>query len=127
MKKDLAGYHNFTAPGVTVHCLFGHNIGDTVDTLDFGWGFNPNPQLIRGDGDGTVNKRSLIGCSHWQDSAAQNNHKVYQQAFQNVEHYNLLGDNNAINYILSRLLGVSNYPFEWELNNRTDFMKIRFF
>lgn len=33
MKKDLAGYQNFSAPGVDVHCLYGHNIGDTVDRL----------------------------------------------------------------------------------------------
>lgn len=33
MKRDLAGYQNFSAPGVDVHCLYGHNIGDTVDRL----------------------------------------------------------------------------------------------
>lgn len=31
MRKDLAGYDNFTAPGVEMHCLYGKNTGDTVD------------------------------------------------------------------------------------------------
>lgn len=32
MMKDLADYHNFSAPGVDVHCLYGQNFGDTVDS-----------------------------------------------------------------------------------------------
>lgn len=31
MRKDLAEFDNFTAPGVEMHCLYGSNIGDTVD------------------------------------------------------------------------------------------------
>lgn len=34
MRKDLAGYDNFTAPGVEMHCLYGKNTGDTVDEYD---------------------------------------------------------------------------------------------
>lgn len=99
-----------------------------LNRLDFGAQVNnPTPTFYRGDGDGTVNKRSLIGCGHWSDMASQNGHKVYQQAFPGVEHYNLLGDNGAINYIISRLLGIENYPYEWELQNLTNFMKHRIF
>lgn len=31
MRKDLSGYNNFTAPGVEMHCLYGYNVGDTVE------------------------------------------------------------------------------------------------
>lgn len=31
MRKDLAPYDNFTAPGVEMHCLYGSNVGDTVE------------------------------------------------------------------------------------------------
>lgn len=31
MRKDLAEFDNFTAPGVEMHCLYGNNTGDTVD------------------------------------------------------------------------------------------------
>lgn len=31
MRKDLAAFNNFTAPGVEMHCLFGNNVGDTVE------------------------------------------------------------------------------------------------
>lgn len=95
--------------------------------LDFGNSINPTPTLIRGDGDGTVSKRSLLGCGHWQNTTAQNAHPVHQQAFPDVEHYNLLGDNRVINYILSRLVGVADYPLDGELHNYKNFMKFRIF
>lgn len=31
MRKDLAAFENYTAPGVEMHCLFGKNSGDTVE------------------------------------------------------------------------------------------------
>lgn len=34
MRKDLAVFNNYTAPGVEMHCLFGNNTGDTVDRLE---------------------------------------------------------------------------------------------
>lgn len=34
MRKDLADFDNFTAPGVEMHCLFGNNTGDTVDEYE---------------------------------------------------------------------------------------------
>lgn len=35
MRKDLAVFDNFTAPGVEMHCLYGHNVDDTVDRFGF--------------------------------------------------------------------------------------------
>lgn len=97
--------------------------------LDFGAaGYNTNPSLIKGDGDGTVNKRSLIGCGYWENSAAQGNHEIHQQAFPGVEHYNMLSDPGAINYILSKLTRDNDYPWVNETKpDSEDIMKIRLF
>lgn len=34
MRKDLADFDNYTAPGVEMHCLYGRNTGDTVEEYD---------------------------------------------------------------------------------------------
>lgn len=127
MRKDLAQFDNFTAPGVEMHCLFGKNVGDTVDRLDFGPIFNSKPMLVKGDGDGTVNRRSLIGCEHWRNTPGQGNHGIYQQEFPGVEHYNMLSDAGPINYILDRLTGYTDYPRVNEYSGSENMMKIRLF
>lgn len=95
--------------------------------MDFGSHFNPTPFFFRGNGDGTVNRRSLVGCAYWRDTPAQNDKKVYLQEIPNVEHYDLLSSATVINYILDQLLGVKNYPFAWEYKKPSKSMKIRLF
>ncbi|XP_024935900.1 group XV phospholipase A2 isoform X2 [Cephus cinctus] len=68
-RKDTEKYQlDFTAPGVELHCLHGVKV-DTVERLYYkpGTSVDGYPQLIPGDGDGTVNLRSLEGCLHWQE------------------------------------------------------------
>lgn len=79
--------------------------------MEFGADFNPNPQLVKGRGDGTVNIRSLIGCEYWRDTPAQNRKKVHSQSFSGIEHYNLLIDPAVVNYIKDLLTGGENYPY----------------
>lgn len=31
IQKDLSLFHNISAPGVEVHCLYGKNLGDSVE------------------------------------------------------------------------------------------------
>jgi hypothetical protein len=53
-------------PGIEVHCLYGTKV-DTVEKLvykDVSY-FPDKPNLTYGDGDGTVNIRSLKGCQDW--------------------------------------------------------------
>ena len=45
------------------------------------------PTLIYGDGDGTVNLRSLEGCQHWQNLQKQ---KVFYEPLKNVDHLAIL-------------------------------------
>lgn len=61
------------------------------------------PQLISGDGDGTVNIRSLEACMHWQKSQKQ---KVYHQGFPGVDHTEILRNRDILVYINSVLLKV---------------------
>ncbi|XP_058802629.1 phospholipase A2 group XV-like [Phymastichus coffea] len=88
---------DFTSPGVEHHCLHGILV-DTVEKLLYkrGVSIDGNPQLILGDGDGTVNIRSLAGCTHWNDKQKQ---KIYHQTFSKVDHMQILSDNNVLNYI----------------------------
>lgn len=78
--------------------------------MNFGKKFNPNPSIVKGNGDGVVNERSLIGCKNWENTSAQGNHKVHITKFPGAEHITILGDSGPINYILSKLTGHHDYP-----------------
>lgn len=54
------------------------------------------PELISGDGDGTVNIRSLEACAYWQKSQKQ---KIYLQSFPQVDHTNILRNLDILAYI----------------------------
>lgn len=54
------------------------------------------PQLVLGDGDGTVNIRSLEACVHWQKLQEQ---KIYYQDFPKVDHTNILKNQDTLAYI----------------------------
>ncbi|CAK9805558.1 Phospholipase A2 group XV [Anthophora quadrimaculata] len=97
-RKDNEKYQlDFTAPGVEVHCLYGNNV-DTVQKLYYkpGISIEGTPQLISGDGDGTVNLRSLEGCKHWQGKQKR---KIYSQVFPGVNHMNILKNTDVLSYI----------------------------
>lgn len=83
--------------------------------------------MINGDGDGTVNRRSLIACEYWEDAPAQGDHGIYQQEFPGVEHYNMLSDAGPINYILDKLTGIADFPRANEYAGNDNTMKIRLF
>lgn len=55
-----------------------------------------SPTLINGDGDGTVNLRSLEACKFWKDKQSQ---RVYSQKFPNAEHMLILSNPNVLSYI----------------------------
>lgn len=97
-------------------------------SLNFKDGLNSFPSLTYGDGDGTVNMRSLVGCTYWQNTTPQHNATVYHQAFPNVEHYNLLGDNRVINYIIGRLIpNAVGGPVKWTRKSQSNARFIRLF
>lgn len=54
------------------------------------------PTTVMGDGDGTVNLRSALGCLRWQGKQKQ---AVYAQAFDKHEHLDMLSSPDVIAYI----------------------------
>lgn len=95
--------------------------------MDFGGAFNPEPFLHKGNGDGTVNRRSLIGCQYWRNTKAQQNYPINQVEYADIEHYNMLSASAPINYIVETLTGKGDYPLADEYTNVSNIMKIRLF
>lgn len=62
--------------------------------------FNQNPTITEGDGDGQVNRRSLIGCMHWKNDK---NHRIYVQEFSDGDHIGILGHSAVKDYILKTI------------------------
>ncbi|GFQ78904.1 phospholipase A2 group XV [Trichonephila clavata] len=85
-------------PGVEVHCLYGSNVTNTIDRLDFRdtAHFPDNPKLVLGNGDGTVNIRSLEACKKWIGKQKQ---KVSFLPLYNVDHMGVLADQHTLEYI----------------------------
>eukprot|EP00092_Neocalanus_flemingeri_P104330 GFUD01133612.1.p1 GENE.GFUD01133612.1~~GFUD01133612.1.p1 ORF type:complete len:534 (+),score=122.31 GFUD01133612.1:70-1602(+) len=61
-------------------------IKDDVSSLKI-WPFSNDPTLIKGDGDGTVNIRSLEGCLRWREKQSQ---PIHHQVFEKVNHLDML-------------------------------------
>lgn len=100
MRKDSMNYTtNFTPPGVEVHCLYGRNVS-SVESIHYKKSpiatASEIPELIYGDGDGTVNIRSLEACLKWRTLQTQ---PVIVQAFDNVDHMGILSDKRVLSYI----------------------------
>ncbi|CAL1265696.1 unnamed protein product [Larinioides sclopetarius] len=100
MVKDTYPFAHigFNPPGVEIHCLYGVNVTNTIDRLDYRdtSHFPDNPKLVTGDGDGTVNIRSLEACKRWSGKQQQ---KVYSQSLPNVDHMGILADQTVLQYI----------------------------
>ncbi|XP_059058162.1 phospholipase A2 group XV-like [Achroia grisella] len=113
MFKDTQKYKgDFTAPGVEVHCLYGYNIS-TVERLVYkpGTWLDGYPSLAMGDGDGTVNIRSLSACRYWRGRPrglhAHRHHNlnagkpIKTLALPNAEHLKILQDQRVVDYVLT--------------------------
>uniref|UniRef100_T1J256 Group XV phospholipase A2 n=1 Tax=Strigamia maritima TaxID=126957 RepID=T1J256_STRMM len=94
--KDLI--YKLNPPGVEVHCLHGVDV-DTEERAVYTSGTYPDgsPSFIFGNGDGTVNYRSLSACLSWQGKQTQ---PVYHSTYSQVDHMQILWHVPVINYIL---------------------------
>ncbi|XP_044266833.1 phospholipase A2 group XV-like isoform X1 [Tribolium madens] len=98
MRKDTEKFQlDYRPPGVEVHCLYGVGV-DTVERLYYkpGTWLDGYPTLINGDGDGTVNRKSLEGCLHWGNLQKQ---KVYSKQLPKVDHMQILKNKDVLSYI----------------------------
>ncbi|XP_028043903.1 group XV phospholipase A2-like [Bombyx mandarina] len=105
MKKDTEKYtKDFSAPGVELHCVYGYNVA-TVERLVYkaGTWLDGHPALDTGDGDGTVNLRSLGACEHWRKrrgrTTLNGGKPVKSLPLSNAEHLKILHDKRVIDYI----------------------------
>ncbi|XP_055596081.1 phospholipase A2 group XV-like [Uranotaenia lowii] len=103
MRQDVLEYsQNFTAPGVEIHCLYGSGV-PTVERLNYekSYDLSGKPTLEMGDGDGTVNRRSLEACQYWQTQQKQ---PIYLREFPGADHMNILSDLSVLDAIVKVLL-----------------------
>ncbi|CAH4012107.1 phospholipase A2 group XV-like [Pieris brassicae] len=105
MRKDTQQFtQDFSAPGVEVHCVYGYNIS-TVEKLVYkpGTWLDGYPTLIMGDGDGTVNLRSLSACEHWAKrrglTTLNKNKPIKSVPLKQAEHLKILHDPRVLDYI----------------------------
>ena len=102
MMKDTESYKlNFSAPDVELHCLYGTGV-QTVQRLVYekSAGLDGTPKLENGDGDGTVNYRSLSACKQW---APLQSAPVSVVELANVDHMGVLSNGKVMKYILDLL------------------------
>ena len=103
MRKDTEPLiKQLKAPGVEVHCLYGSGI-KTPEQLHYSkkqW-YDSQPDVVFGDGDGTVNMRSLLGCMRWMGKQVQ---PVRHQMFSGAEHMGILHDSRITDYIRDYVL-----------------------
>lgn len=101
MQKDMMPYLDFSPPNVEVHCIYGSGL-PTVEVLSYATqDLTGSPKLLTGDGDGTVNIRSLTGCTQWRTKQKQS---VSTLEIPKGEHIKILSVYDTIEYILNVLL-----------------------
>lgn len=89
------------APNITMYCLYGHSV-PTPELFIYGIGQFPDtyPVTNYGDGDGTVNLRSLQGCKRFKYIQEKD---VFVQGFKGAEHMAIL-DNSEVIGLVKKLL-----------------------
>ena len=98
MFKEIEGLTgSLPPPNVTLHCLYGTQKHTPLQFI-YGKGDFPDkqPKTIYGNGDGTVNIKSLMACSRWKE---QQNYDVTLQGFPNVEHVHTIKTDSIIDYV----------------------------
>lgn len=100
MAKDQAPYIDrlVKPPNVETHCFYGTNV-PTIETMRYRTTNiqSEYPILTYGDGDGTVNHRSLSSCAKWFD---QQQKLVSVIEIPNADHMSILNHANVMEYIL---------------------------
>ncbi|KAG5674429.1 hypothetical protein PVAND_004401 [Polypedilum vanderplanki] len=102
MRKDnLKFVENFAAPNVEIHCLYSTKM-PTIEQLHYKTDdLSGSPSLLYGNGDGSVNIRSLEGCTYWRNLQKQ---PITTLEIPNTEHFALLQHPRIVSYILDVLV-----------------------
>lgn len=70
------------------------------------------PALVTGDGDGTVNARSLKACEQWSGTKAQREKTIHSIEIPGVDHMGILGDKRVVEYVLEILVKNKTYDIQ---------------
>lgn len=87
-------------PGTEVHCIHGSSIA-TTEKLEYRDNEFPDrsPKIISGNGDSTVNIRSLAGCTKWKKQ--NNKWPFFYQNYPGIDHMGVMSDRRILEYILA--------------------------
>jgi len=93
--------HDLSPPNIEYHALFstGLKTPESFIYTESQWP-DGQPSVIYGDGDGTVNLRSLLGFKRWIDNQKQG---VFFKEFKNIDHLAILKNQGVVDYILDYL------------------------
>jgi len=109
--KDLIA--GLPAPGVEVFCIHGGGV-DTTEKLVYGKGEFPGSDpgtILKGDGDGTVNMRSLVGCTRW---AEKQREPVHHRVLPGVDHLGILRTDPPAEIIANLIENINKQLYEDE-------------
>lgn len=70
------------------------------------------PTLVTGDGDGTVNIRSLKSCEQWSGTPAQGAKTIHSIEVPSADHMGILNDKRVVKYVLELLTDDPHYNIE---------------
>uniref|UniRef100_A0A915K4A3 Group XV phospholipase A2 n=1 Tax=Romanomermis culicivorax TaxID=13658 RepID=A0A915K4A3_ROMCU len=94
--KDLS--YEMKAPGVEIHCIYGVGLPTPEKFVYAKKSHFPDtqPDEVMGDGDGTVNVRSIEACQRWRQEQSQ---PVYIKEIEKWEHLEILQNREVIDYV----------------------------
>lgn len=91
--------YDLVAPQVEVHALYGIGVKTPESFIYTGTQWpDSQPSVVFGDGDGTVNLRSLYGYKRWLN---KQNEKIYFKELKGIDHLAILKNQDAIDYIIN--------------------------
>lgn len=90
-------------PGVKVFCLYSYNV-PTPESFVYGpGGFENQPQVVAGDGDGSVNEWSLQVCEHWANHSLGKEFPVQTMKFPGIQHGAMIQDDQVVQIVIREL------------------------
>merc|ERR1711865_356536 len=89
------------APGVDVLCLYSTGV-PTGLSFKYGTDFDKQPEILNGDGDGTVNQMSLKLCERWAEAGSQTR-PVRFQKFSNIAHSDMIMKAEVLSVVYKEL------------------------
>merc|ERR1719313_1123492 len=93
IKRVLPLTAEAVAPGVDVVCMYSLGVPTPAHFTYGEKGFDADPEIVNGDGDGTVNELSLRLCERW---SGKQKPSAKVMKFEAVDHSGMLTDENVL-------------------------------